>query len=96
MSSLQFKPKPKFHPRWRYHKTRPPQLVKSEAHLKALGEGWEDSPAKHGNHTYPPTEEQLAAMAEEACEYEDPEDEDGDCEPELEKPKRGRPFKKAE
>lgn len=38
-------------------------LVKSAAHEKFLGEGWEDSPAKHGIVKYPPSDEQLAQMS---------------------------------
>lgn len=35
----------KVFPSWRYHKTLEPKLVKSEREDKALGKGWEHSPA---------------------------------------------------
>lgn len=42
-----------FQPYWRYHKTKPDRLIKSIEMEKALGPGWEDSPAKHGRITHP-------------------------------------------
>jgi hypothetical protein len=33
------------YPTWRYHKSKEPKLVHSEAELKALGPDWDHSPA---------------------------------------------------
>ncbi len=76
-----------YHPKWRYHKTRPAQLVKSEAHEKALGEGWEDSPEKHGVVTHPHSDEFLAMKESEEFECEEAE-EGEEHEVPAEKPKK--------
>lgn len=33
------------YPKWKYHATKPAAVVKDEAEEKALGKGWEDTPA---------------------------------------------------
>lgn len=77
--------KKKFEHCWRFHKTKPAQLVKSLAHLKSLGAGWEDSPAKHGVITHPLSPEQQAmadGKMDESDFYEDEEEEEA--------PKKGK------
>lgn len=34
------------YPRWRYHASKPAQLVQNPQEDKALGEGWADSPER--------------------------------------------------
>jgi hypothetical protein len=36
-------------PKWLYHKTEKPVIVKSEAEMKALGADWRESPADFHN-----------------------------------------------
>lgn len=43
----------KIFPRWKYHETEKPKVVRDEHEEKHLGEKWKDSPADHGIETHP-------------------------------------------
>lgn len=53
----------KVYPRWKYHKEKPPQIVKNAQHEEKLGEDWEDTPAAFGTISCP-SAEQVQALAE--------------------------------
>jgi hypothetical protein len=85
------KPHDRHFPKWKYHKNGKSKMIQSKAAEDLLGDDWKDSPALHGNHAHPHSDEQLAEMA-----ALDGDQNDG-LEPlEEDKPKRGRPFKKLE
>jgi|SRR5579872_376312 len=55
------------YPKYKYHATLAPVLVNSEDEEIMLGDGWEDSPAKHGIVTAPSAEENHATKIKQAA-----------------------------